>query len=255
MNAAVQIHASDAVPAPPPALEGLTGIERRVYAALARANGAFVTCVDLTTQVDGAFEAQRMRNIMRYVGNIRIALRGLAGCAIVSSGTNTDLRYALVATQPPADETARRRRIVLGMVAPDGDRTVKGRIIEALLAAGGRYLSVAELCRMTGCEVDIRNIATVRSRVNEVRGVLRVKGIAAAILSQGVGEALAYAWSDTIAIATPHDAAASAEADPDAPRPTMRITLPPIAGCASCIFDGDSLVIDGVKQPRVARRS
>ncbi|MFK5597637.1 hypothetical protein ACFZ8E_11590 [Methylobacterium sp. HMF5984] len=44
------------------------------------------------------------------------------------------------------------------------------------------------------------------------------------------------------------------EADPDAPRPTMRITLPQIGG-RTCIYDGDSLVIDGVKQPRVKRRA
>lgn len=254
MNAPVQIRTADAVPTPPPSLEGLTKIEQRVYAVLARANGAFVSCVDLTTEVDGAFESRRMRNMARYVGNVRLALRDRAGCSIVSTGTNADLRYALIATGQPADEMVRSQRTVLTTVVADGDLTIMGRIAEALIAAGGRYLSVADLCRLIGTEVNARNIATVRSRVNEIRSVLRVKGIAASVLSQGVGEALSYAWSDTIEAAAAQGLAAPAEADPDAPRPTMRITLPPVGG-RSCIYDGDSLVIDGVKQPHVARKS
>ncbi|MCJ2104736.1 hypothetical protein MKK70_04955 [Methylobacterium sp. E-041] len=254
MNAPVQIRTADAAPPPPPTLDGLTEIERQVYATLVRAEGAFVACTDLTTEIYGAVDAPRMRGVMRYVGNVRIALRTRTGCSIVSNGANADLRYALIATAQPAAETVRSQRTVLCTIAPDGDQTVKGRITQALIAAGGRFLSVADLCRVLGVEVDARSIATMRSRVNEIRSVLRMKGIAASVLSQGVGEALSYAWSETIEAAAGQGPAALAEADPDAPRPTMRITLPPVGG-RSCIYDGDSLVIDGVKQPRVERRA
>ena len=253
MNAAVQIRTADAVVVPPPAPEKLTKIEQRIFAELVRAEGQFVTCADLVGRIDGAFTRERIRNMSRYIGNIRLAMRGQAERTIISAGANTDLRYALVTVAVPVDATARRQRTVLSTVAPDGDQTIKGRITQALIAAGGRYLSVTELCRASGCGEDPRSIANVRSRVNEVRSALRTKGIAASILSQGVGEALSYAWSDTVETATA-PASAPVEADPNALRPTMRITLPPIGG-RSCIYDGDSLVLDGVKQPRVARKS
>ena len=255
MNAPVQIRTADAVPTPPPFLAKLTPTERHLYIALAEADGHFVTCADMVVRVDGVFRPERMRNMARYIGNLRLLLRGQTERTLVSAGTKDDLRYALIAAAQPVNEEVRRQRKVCKTVAPDGDQTIKGRITEALVAAGGRYLSVADLCRVMGGEVDPRNIATVRSRVNEIRSVLRAKGIAASILSQGIGEALSYAWSDTIAAAAaPSVPTAAVEADPDAPRPTMRITLPPIGG-RSCIFDGDSLVIDGVKQPRVTRKS
>lgn len=115
----------------------------------------------------------------------------------------------------------------------------KGIIVDALLAAKGGYVPVADLCRAAYGTADGPALASTKSLVNEVRSTLRTNGVAASVLSTGSGETLRYAWSDGVRMDEQRDGQ---------PRPAG-VTLAPV-GCTSCYFDGDSLVKDGVKHER-----
>lgn len=137
---------------------------------------------------------------------------------------------------------------------PDIPATVQGRpgsrrrvIVDALRAAGGAFVSTADIARATYGQADARTVGCVRSLINEARAGLRLLGLPFAIVTAGRGDALTYAWREAApAPAAPPSAPVVAEDAPDGPK-KLRISLAPLG----TVYDGDHVIgADGVRWER-----